>query len=101
MTMERYDIVVIGTGPEGLEAAITAKIRNKNILLIGNNNLSDKMEKAHTLKNYLGLPDVSGENMQKAFINHLKSMDIDITVDRINTVYSMGDYFAIQGHKDM
>lgn len=26
--MERYDIAVLGTGPAGLEAAITAKIRN-------------------------------------------------------------------------
>lgn len=37
--MERYDIAIIGTGPAGLSAAITAKIRNKKILLIGNPNL--------------------------------------------------------------
>ena len=34
--MERYDIAIIGTGPAGLEAAITAKIRNKKIILFGN-----------------------------------------------------------------
>lgn len=27
--MEMYDIAIIGTGPAGLSAAITAKIRNK------------------------------------------------------------------------
>ena len=32
--MKRFDIVIIGTGPAGLEAAITAKIRNKNIIPI-------------------------------------------------------------------
>lgn len=37
--MERYDIAIIGTGPAGLEAAITAKIRNKKIILFGNKNL--------------------------------------------------------------
>ena len=31
----RYDIAVIGTGPAGVSAAITAKVRNKNIILIG------------------------------------------------------------------
>ena len=31
--MERYDIAIIGTGPAGLGAAITAKIRNKKIIL--------------------------------------------------------------------
>ena len=59
--MERYDIAIIGTGPAGLEAAVTAKIRNKNILLLGNKSLSNKIEKAHTIKNYLGLPEISGE----------------------------------------
>lgn len=98
--MERYDIAVIGTGPAGLEAAITAKVRNKNILLLGSESLSVKVEKAHTIKNYLGLPEISGEDMQKAFQRHLKDMEIAITKDRVNTVYAMGDYFAIQGHKE-
>lgn len=99
--MERYDIAIIGTGPAGLEAAITAKVRNKNILLLGNDILSSKIEKAHTVKNYLGLPEVSGKEMQNAFKKHLEAMDISITEDRINTVYAMGEYFALQGHKEM
>lgn len=98
--MDRYDIAVIGTGPAGLEAAITAKIRNKNVLLLGSKSLSDKVEKAHTIKNYLGLSEVSGEEMQKAFLNHLEAMELEITAERVNAVYAMGDYFAIQGHKE-
>lgn len=96
--MERYDIAIIGTGPAGLEAAITAKIRNKSILLFGNKSLSNKIEKAHTIKNYLGLPEISGEDLQNAFKKHLEQMEIEITEDKVNAVYSMGDYFAIQGH---
>jgi thioredoxin reductase (NADPH) len=99
--MERFDIAVIGTGPAGLEAAITAKVRNKNVLLIGSRGLSPKVEKAHAIKNYLGLPEVSGEEMQSTFQKHLDQMDVKITEDRVNTVYAMGDYFAIQGHGDM
>lgn len=99
--MDRYEIAIIGTGPAGLEAAITAKARNKKILLLGNGSLSAKVEKAHTISNYLGLPEVSGEQMQAAFAKHLESMDIAITEDRVNTVYAMGDYFALQGHGDM
>lgn len=97
----RYDIAIIGTGPAGLEAAITAKVRNKNILLLGSNNLSSKIESAHTIQNYLGLPEVSGEQMQEQFRKHMEAMDIKITEDRANTVYAMGDYFAIQGHEGM
>lgn len=99
--MERYNIAIIGTGPAGLEAAITAKIRNKSIILIGSSNLSSKIEKAHSIKNYLGLPEISGDELQKRFIEHLASLDIQILDERINTVYAMGEYFALQGHKDM
>lgn len=99
--MERVDVAIIGTGPAGLEAAITSKIRNKSVLLIGSRNLSSKIEKAHTINNYLGLPELSGEKMQEHFLNHIVSLGIEITEDRINTVYAMGDYFALQGHENM
>ena len=99
--MERYDIVIIGTGPAGLSAAITAKVRNKKILLIGSKDLSPKVEKAHTIQNYLGLPSVSGEKMAEAFQKHLDDMGIEITEKKINTVYAMGDYFGIQAGTEM
>ena len=95
--MDRFDLAIIGTGPAGLEAAITAKIRNKNILLIGNRDLSLKVNKAHLIMNYLGIPEVSGESLSESFKKHLAEMNIEITEDKISSVYAMGDYFALQG----
>ena len=43
----RYDVAIIGTGPAGVSAAITAKVRNKSVLLIGSADISDKVAKAH------------------------------------------------------
>ena len=40
--MERVDIAIIGTGPGGVSAAITATVRNKKVLLLGSAGLSDK-----------------------------------------------------------
>lgn len=96
----RYDIGIIGTGPAGISAAVTAKIRNKNIILIGNGNLSDKMSKAHSIKNYTGLPDVTGEELASDMKRHLESLDIKITDKKVNAVYSMGKYFALQVGKE-
>ncbi len=93
--MERYEIAIIGTGPAGLSAAITATIRNKKILLIGNALLSEKVEKAQVINNYLGLPSVTGKELQEAFLQHLKELDITITETKVNTIYALGDYFAI------
>ena len=91
----RYDVAIIGTGPAGLSAAITLKIRNKNIILFGSKNLSVKVEKAHEIQNYLGLPAISGEALAKNFASHIESMGIEIIEEQITTVYSMGDYYSL------
>ena len=99
--MERYDIAILGTGPAGVSAAITATIRNKKIILIGTADLSAKMTKAHEIQNYPGLPHIKGEDMAAAFKAHLDSMGISITEDRISAVYAMGEYFMLQGGNGM
>lgn len=96
--MDRFDIAIIGTGPAGISAAITAKIRNKNILLIGTADVSEKTGSASLIKNYPGLPDVSGKELSESFASHLRKMEIPLIKDRIGAVYSMGNYFAMKGN---
>jgi len=99
--MSRYDIAIVGTGPGGLEAAITAKLRNKDIILFGSKELSHKIAKAVEIRNYLGLPDTTGEKLAKAYHDHLEAMGIKINETRINAVYAMGDYFVLQSADQM
>ena len=98
--MEIYDIAIIGTGPAGVSAAITATIRNKKIILFGSRELSDKIRKAHLIQNYPGLPECSGEDLSNAFAAHLEKMGIEITEEKINAVYPMGETFALQTMKN-
>lgn len=98
--METYDIAIIGTGPAGISAAITATIRNKKIILFGSRELSDKIRKAHLIQNYPGLPDSSGAELCNAFAAHLEKMGIEITEEKINAVYPMGETFALQTMKN-
>lgn len=95
-SMGRYDIAIIGSGPAGLSAAITAKIRNKNIIVFGSADLSTKLSKAHEIQNYLGFPAVKGADLAAAFQKHIESMGISITEKKITSVYAMGDYYALQ-----
>ena len=98
--METYDIAIIGTGPAGISAAITATIRNKKIILFGSRELSDKIRKAHLIQNYPGFPECSGEDLCNAFATHLEKMGIEITEEKINAVYPMGETFALQTMKN-
>ncbi len=95
--MEQFDVAIIGTGPAGLSAALTLKLRGKNILLFGEKKLSRKINAAQEIKNYLGLPDASGEILREKFLSHLSDMKIEITEERIKAIYAMGEYFSLQG----
>ena len=99
--MERYDIAIIGTGPAGVSAALTAKNRNKRILLLGSRQMSEKVAKAHEIRNYPGLPFVKGADLAAAFRDQLERMEIPVTEARIGAVYAMGDYFALQAGEEM
>lgn len=92
---DRYDIAIIGSGPAGLSAAINAQIRNKKIIIFGNQNFSNKLIKAPKINNYLGFYSINGQELKKQFENHIKSMGINIKFERINNVYAMGEYFAL------
>lgn len=99
--MERYDVAIIGTGPAGVSAALTAKNRNLSILLLGSTQMSEKVVKAHEIRNYPGLPSVKGEDLAAAFRKQLEQMEIPVTERRIGAVYAMGEYFALQAGEEM
>jgi len=95
---KRYDIAIIGSGPAGLSAALNAKIRNKDFIIFGNKNLTSKIVKAPKINNYLGFYGLSGEDLKERFQEHLNAMNIEITEERINSIYAMGEYFALMAN---
>ena len=97
----RYDIAIIGSGPAGLSAAVNANIRNKNIILFGNTELSHKLIKAPKINNYLGFHDITGLELKEKFQHHIEEMAIHLTDEKVNTVYAMGDYFVLQVNEKM
>jgi thioredoxin reductase (NADPH) len=97
----RYDIAIIGTGPAGLSAAINATIRNKKVILFGNEDLSQKLIKAPSIDNYLGFYEISGTDLKDKFKKHIEEMNIEITTNKVNNIYAMGDYFALMSGDNM
>lgn len=95
---ERLDIAIIGSGPAGLSAALNAKIRKKNFKVFGSHNLSPKIERAHEINNYLGFYGKSGAEIKEAFLKHIEAMEIEITEEKVNMIYSMGDYFTLMAN---
>ena len=94
-----YDIAIIGSGPAGLSAALNAKIRNKDFIIFGYKNLTNKLMKAPKVNNYLGFYGMKGSEIKEKFENHIKEMGINITEERINSIYSMDGYFVLMANE--
>lgn len=96
---ETLDVAVVGSGPAGLSAALNLKIRKKSFQIFGSTDLSSKLVKAHLVNNYLGFPGISGADLAKNMAKHIAEMEIEITAEKIQSIYNMGDYFALVGQK--
>lgn len=95
--MKKADIAIIGSGPAGISAAVTARQRNKSVFVFGSKELSAKIAKAEKIMNYTGLPEISGKDLSEALKKHLCVMGAEITEDKITAVYDMGVSFTLQG----
>lgn len=88
-----FDIVIIGTGPAGMSAAINAYARNKKVLLLSSG--SNYLEKAENVDNYLGFPHISGKDLMTAFHEHVTSLSIPIQYGRVINVLPFHEQFMI------
>lgn len=96
-----FDIAIIGSGPAGISAAINCKIRNKSFVLFSQNELSHKVEISEKINNYPGLPNITGKELNAQMREHLNSMEIKITDERITGIYKMKDKFTLLADRKM
>lgn len=89
------DIAIIGAGPAGLSAAINGVIRNKKVLVFGNDPTTSYIYKAEKVDNYIGLLGVSGEQMVNEFVTHAKEMGVEIKNGKVLEIFPMGDYYML------
>ena len=77
-----YDIMVLGSGPAGLAAAIAARGRDKSVLVIGNRWQDSPLAKAERVDNYPGLPGRTGLELLEELHRHAESAGAEFIVGK-------------------
>lgn len=94
---KHYELAIVGCGPAGMSAALNAKIRKKDFVLLGSELCSPKLSKAPQIDNFLGFPEINGEALRQRFLKHLKEMDIHIVTFKVTNIYP-GPPFTLVGN---
>ena len=76
-----YDVIIIGSGPAGISAAIYLKRAKKNILIVSNG--KSALQKAHKIENYYGIENISGEELHKVGIKQVERLGVPIEKDEV------------------
>jgi thioredoxin reductase (NADPH) len=96
-----HDIAIVGGGPAGLSAALTAAARGKRVLLISNAAAHSPLARAARIDNYPGLPAVSGLDLLQAMASQAMEAGVELLGERVISIMPMDGRFALTTGNDV
>ena len=92
-----YDLIVLGSGPAGLAAAVAARGRGKTALVIGNRWQDSPLAKAEKIDNYLGLPGRTGYELLEEFQKHAEGAGVAFVTGRAISLMAWNGFTVTVG----
>ena len=93
---EKYDLCVIGVGPAGTAAAIYAGRYNLKTIVVGEI-FGGTLSRAAEIGNWPGIEKISGLELTKHMINHVKSFGIEVLSRKVDNIKKEGNEFIVEG----
>lgn len=89
------DLIIIGGGPAGLSAALTARNRNKSVLVITGSMADSGLWKAGRITNYPGTPDIPGKELLEQMTQQARDMGVVFLHARVQNAMPMGETIGV------
>lgn len=87
-----YDLIIVGSGPAGLSAAVYGRRAGLNLLVIEKNPMSGgQVLNTYEVDNYLGLPGINGFDMGVQFREHADKMGAEFKEAEVTGIEDKGD----------
>ena len=81
-----YDIVIIGSGPAGMSAAVYTARKNLSTLVISGD-IGGQVATTNEVDNYPGMPGITGPELVDNFSTHLARYDVEqLTGERVDHI---------------
>lgn len=87
-----YDLIIIGSGPAGLSAAIYAKRAGLNMLVVEQAPMSGgQVLNTYEVDNYPGMPEINGFDMGMQFREHADRLGAEFLEASVSAIEDMGN----------
>ncbi|MBQ6806277.1 MAG: FAD-dependent oxidoreductase [Lachnospiraceae bacterium] len=91
-----YDLIIVGSGPAGLSAAVYGKRAGFNVLVLEKNSMSGgQVLNTYEVDNYLGLPGMNGFDMGMTFRKHADDMGVTFVNKEMTRITDAGKYKVV------
>lgn len=95
-----YDLVIIGSGPAGLAAAIYARRARLNAVVLEKEMISGgQVLTTEEVDNYPGFPGINGFALGTKFREHADALGVVFAVDEVVKLSDFGDWKEIEGRE--
>lgn len=84
--MQKYDVVIIGSGVSGMTAGIYLKRGGINTLIIEGDTPGGQLNRASSIKNYPGFKEIDGPTLAYNIYEQLNSYHIDYLYEKVEEV---------------
>ncbi len=91
----KFDIAVIGGGPAGIAAAITAQSKGRKVVLFEAHGFSPRLRSVSEITDYLGLRPMSGTELMDHFVAHLSRTDVFVVEEKVVSLKEVGNGFVV------
>ena len=92
-----YDLIIIGSGPAGLSAAVYGKRAGLNLLVLEKNPMSGgQVLNTYEVDNYLGMPGMNGFDMGMQFRQHADKLGVEFRESEVTEIRDMGNKKIVQ-----
>ena len=87
-----YDLLIIGSGPAGLGAAIYGERAGLNLAVIDRSPISGgQVLTTYEVDNYLGLPQMSGSDISERFREHADKLGVSFLTADVESIEDFGE----------
>lgn len=90
-----YDIVIVGSGPAGLTAAVYALRADKSVLVIEKETFGGQITLSPHVENCPGFPHISGSELGEKLLEQAMGLGAEIELGEVNGIRSQGETYIV------